>query len=266
MGRTQNRLKLAAVAALVIGGGATLGLWAADGPNLGDWEVHDMKRPKPPVVDPGAAGTPDQPGKPPSDAVVLFGGQNTDMWDGKWKVQDGVLVAGGGDFKTKEAYGDCQFHIEWSAPTPPQGEGQGRGNSGVYFMGQYEVQVLDSHQNETYADGQAAALYGQYPPLVNVTRPPGEWNTYDIIFHGPRFGADGKVERPATVTVLHNGVLVQNHSVMTGPSGHHSRPPYKQHPEKLPISLQDHGNPVRFRNIWIRPLGETPTGEAKQAE
>jgi hypothetical protein len=139
---------------------------------------------------------------------------------------------------------------------PPVGEDQGRGNSGVFLMGLYEIQVLDSYQSKTYADGQASAVYGQFPPQVNASRPPGQWQTYDIIFHAPRFAKDGKVLRPARVTVLHNGVLVQDNVELSGPTGHHVRPPYQPTADKLPLSLQDHANPVRFRNIWIRELGE----------
>ena len=158
--------------------------------------------------------------------------------------------------RTKDAYGDCQLHVEWSAPNPPIGTDQDRGNSGVFLHGLYEIQVLDSYNNVTYADGEAAAVYGQYPPLVNAARPPGDWQTYDIIFHGPRFDADGKLLRKATVTVFFNGVLVQDHVELTGPTEHHQRPPYKPTPEKLPLSLQDHNHPVRYRNLWIRELKE----------
>ena len=229
-----------------------------------EWEIHDMKRPKPPAVDPGTPGTQEQAGKPPSDAVVLFDGKDLSKWqgagaagEGGWKVQDGYMeIAGKGGIATKDEFGDCQLHVEWRAPSPPKGDGQGRGNSGVYLMERYEVQVLDSFQADTYADGQASALYGQYPPLVNASRPPGQWQTYDILFRGPRFDSSGKVTRPATVTVLHNGVLTQDHSELVGPSGHHAQPPYQKHAEKGRISLQNHGDPVRYRNIWIRPLPE----------
>ena len=245
------------VLSAVVMAGAAVWVVADEGPQLGKWKVHDMSRPKPPVVTPGTASTPEQPGKPPSDAVVLFDGTNLDQWSGgQWKVEGGAMVAQGGNIQTKEAFGDCQLHIEWATPTPPKGESQGRGNSGVFLMGMYEVQVLDSYQSETYADGQAAALYGQFPPLVNASRPPGEWQTYDIIFRAPRFEGD-KVKQPARVTVLHNGVLVQDATELMGRSAHKSIPSYAPHPEKLPIRLQDHGDPVRFRNIWIRPLDES---------
>jgi len=226
------------------------------------WAVHDESRPHPKVVTPGTESTPQQPGRPPSDAVVLFDGKDLSKWQGTkgdeagWKVENGELVVVGksGDIVTKEPYGDCQLHVEWAAPTPPSGTSQGRGNSGVKIMGRYEVQVLDSYQADTYADGQAGALYGQYPPLVNAVRPPGQWQTYEIVFHGPRFSSDGKVERPATATVLLNGVLVQDHAELKGTTAHNSPGVYKQHAEKEPLLLQDHGNPVRFRNIWIRQL------------
>jgi hypothetical protein len=161
-----------------------------------------------------------------------------------------------GFIHTRQPFGDCQLHVEFAEPVPATGADQGRGNSGVFLMGLYEIQVLDSYQNKTYADGQAGAVYGQFPPQVNASRPPGQWQEYDIIFHGPRFANDGKLLRPARMTVLHNGVLVQDSVELSGPTAHHERPPYKPTPEKLPLSLQDHGNPVRFRNIWIRALGE----------
>jgi 3-keto-disaccharide hydrolase len=230
-----------------------------------EWPIHDETRPQPKVVDPGTAGTQARPGTPPSDAVVLFDGKDLSKWrtvkDGtaaKWKVADGAMqvVKGAGDIQTADGYGDAQIHVEWAAPSPAAGEGQHRGNSGVFPMGFYEIQVLDSYQSKTYPDGQAGALYGQYPPLVNASRPPGQWQTYDIVFRGPRFDSSGKVLRPARVTVLHNGVLVQDNRELSGPTAHKARPPYAAHPEKLPLKLQDHGDPVRYRNIWIRELGD----------
>jgi hypothetical protein len=167
------------------------------------------------------------------------------------------VVGGAGGIATRQGFGDVQLHVEWAAPTPATGEGQERGNSGVYLMSTYEVQVLDSYQNVTYADGQAAAIYGQYPPLVNASRPPGQWQTYDIIFHRPRFGEGGKLLRPARVTVLHNSVLVQDDVALTGPTAHQKRPPYTPHPDRMPLLLQDHGAPVRYRNIWLRELRES---------
>jgi hypothetical protein len=230
------------------------------------WKIHDMNRPVPPVVDAGSASTQDSPGRRPADATVLFDGTDLSKWqhkDGtaaKWKVENGYaeVVAKTGYIYTKQAFGDCQLHVEFREPTPPHGESQERGNSGVFLMGLYEVQVLDSYENKTYADGQASAVYGQYPPLVNASRPPGQWQWYDIVFHGPRFDAGGKLLRPARETVFHNGVLVQDNVELSGPTEHGERPPYKATPEKLPLALQDHGDPVRFRNIWIREL---KTGE-----
>ena len=229
-----------------------------------NWLNHDRHRPLPPVVDPGTASTPEKPGRPPSDAIVLFDGTNLDHWaamDGtpsKWVVRDGFMecVRDAGYIRTRRNFGDCQLHLEWAAPLPVSGSGQGRGNSGVFFgLNRYEIQVLDSYQNTTYADGSAASVYGQYPPLVNASRPPGEWQSYDILYTAPRFDGAGKLLSPARVTVFHNGVLVQNNVEFTGPSTWVGRPPYSAHPEKLPIALQDHGNPVRYRNIWVRELG-----------
>ena len=226
------------------------------------WKIHDPDRPVPPVIDAGTPSTQDSPGRAPTDAVVLFDGKDLSKWahkDGspaKWKVENGYaeVVTKTGYIHTREAFGDCQLHVEFAEPVPPKGESQERGNSGVFLMGLYEIQVLDSYKNKTYADGQASAVYGQYPPLVNASRPPGQWQTYDIVFHGPHFNKDGKVLRPARVTVFHNGVLVQDNVELTGPTGHGKRPPYTPHAEKLPLALQDHDNPVRFRNIWIRKL------------
>ena len=230
-----------------------------DTPRLPDgFRVHDADRPRPPVVDPGPA--PSAPAKPPADAIVLFDGADLDAWQGrggaaKWDlVGDAMRVNGTGDIRTKQTFGDCQLHVEWSAPLPVKGDSQGRGNSGVFFFGRYEVQILDSYDNPSYADGQAAALYGQKPPLVNACRPPGEWNVYDIVFVAPRFGDDGSLLSPARVTVMHNGIVVQLDEHMLGPSAHRSLPKYQAHEPKGPIRLQDHGNPVRFRNIWVRPL------------
>jgi hypothetical protein len=220
-----------------------------------------MDRPQPPIVRAGPASA---PLPPPSDAIVLFDGTSLAKWrsadstggPAKWKVEDGYMevVAGTGAIRTDQSFGDVQLHVEWRTPTPPKGESQERGNSGVFLMGRYEVQVLDSYNNVTYPDGQAAAIYGEFPPLVNASRPPGEWQTYDIVFHAPRFDGYGKVVSPARATVLHNGVLVQDNTVLTGPTAHSARMPYEAHPARLPISLQDHGNPMRFRNIWVREL------------
>ena len=205
---------------------------------------------EPTRIDPGP------PGGSPSDAVVLFDGKDLSAWEGadNWLVADGIATANGGSISTRQAFGDCQAHVEWASPAEVSGEGQGRGNSGFYLQGLYEVQVLDSFDNVTYFDGQAGAIYKQSPPLVNACRKPGEWQTYDIIFRAPRFNADGQVVEPAYVTVLHNGVLIQNHFALEGATSWDSAPAYAAHPDKLPISIQDHGNPVRFRNIWVRDL------------
>ena len=224
------------------------------------WPIHDENRPQPKVVDPGPAGG--MVG-PPADAIVLFDGKDVSRWradkgggPAPWKVMDGAMVvtAGTGGIHTADGFGDCQLHVEWSSPSPAEGSGQDRGNSGVFLMGMYEIQVLDSYNSKTYADGQASAVYGQYPPLVNASRAPGQWQTYDIIWHGPRFDASGKLTRPAHVTVFHNGVLTQDNVELTGPTGHHVRPPYVAGPDKLPLALQDHNHPVRYRNIWLREL------------
>lgn len=222
-------------------------------------EATEFYTPVPPKVTPGAYNV-----APPSDAIVLFDGKNLDAFvsaeDGSgpagWTVENGelVVVKGQGDIQSKMAFGDAQYHVEWSAPTEIVGEGQGRGNSGFFLMGMYEVQVLDSYESKTYTNGQAGSIYKQFPPLVNALRPAGEWNYYDIIFKAPRFNKDGMLTSPATVTLLMNGVVVQNNVILRGPTEYIGIPNYKAHPEKLPIKLQDHGNPVRFRNIWVREL------------
>ena len=223
------------------------------------WSQHSMDRPRPPVVDPGPERA---PVPPPADAIVLFDHGSLSAWrqhDGspaRWAV-DGDSFAvepGTGNIVTARAFGDCQLHVEWAAPTPPNGLGQERGNSGVFLMGLYEVQVLDSYHNDTYPDGQAAAVYGQFPPLVNASRPPGRWQSYDIIFHRPRFDASGAVTSPARLTVFHNGVLVQDNVALSGPTANKERPPYHVTPDSLPLELQDHHNRVRYRDIWIRPI------------
>ena len=203
---------------------------------------------EPPIVTPG-----EKPSDAPSDAVILFDGKDLSAWKGAetWKVEDGAMVVGKQMIESKEAFGDCQLHIEWSAPTPPVGESQGRGNSGVFF-GPYELQVLDSYDNKTYYDGQAASIYKQTPPMANAMKAPGDWNVYDIAWTAPRFKADGSLESPAYITVFHNGVLVQNHFELLGNTPFSDPPSYNQHDVKQPIRLQDHGNPVRFRNIWVR--------------
>src|ERR1700682_5595879 len=226
------------------------------------WKPNDPDRPLPPVIEPGTPSTQDRPGRPPSDAIVLFDGKDLSQWAGedgqaaKWKVGDGYIevVPHSGKVHTRHPFGACQLHVEFAEPAPPVGEDQGRGNSGVFLMGLYEIKVLDSYQSKTYADGQASGVYGQFPPQVNASRPPGQWQTYDIIFHGPRFDPSGKLVRPAHITAFDNGVLVQDNVELTGPTGHHVRPPYTAGPDKLPLALQDHNHPVRYRNIWLREL------------
>lgn len=215
---------------------------------------------KPAIVTPGKTNS-----DPPSDAVVLFDGSDLSQWRGgeNWSVQEGAMVTGKGMLTTQAEFGDCQLHIEWSAPVPAQGSGQGRGNSGVFLMGRYELQVLDSYENETYPDGQAGAIYKQTPPAVNATRPPSEWNTYDVFWTAPRFDEDGKLVSPAYITVMHNGVLILNHFELLGDTPFHRPPQYTAHPPTGPISLQDHGNPVRFRNIWVREF-KPAKGEQKR--
>ena len=236
----------------------------SDTPRLpdGKWRVHDSARPLPRVITPGTCSTQAVVGKAPSDASVLFDGKDLSHWVGggggaaPWKVVDGAMVIapGKGAIASKSKFGDCQIHIEWASPDPPHGSDQGRGNSGVIIMGRYEIQVLDSYENLTYADGGASAIYGQYPPLVNASRPPGQWQTYDIIFTAPRFTADGLVKSPAYSTVLHNGVLVHNHTAHVGEMAYRAVGQYHKHGDREPIVLQDHGHPVKFRNIWVREI------------
>jgi hypothetical protein len=241
----------------------------ANNPRLPDgFRVHDSERPLPRVITPGASAA-----EAPSDAYVLFDGTDLSEWVGTvstnkkrrynpqgealWTIKDGYMeVNNTGNLISKKAFGDCQIHLEWAAPDSPNDlkkKGQGRSNSGVFIMGKYEVQILDCYENTSYADGMTAAVYGQHPALVNACRKPGEWQTYDIIFTAPRF-EDDKMVSPAIVTVIHNGVLVQNHTAYLGPSTHKKLPVYQPHADKLPISLQDHNNPIRYRNIWVREL------------
>lgn len=222
-----------------------------------EWLPNDVNRPHPGVVTPGA-----QPGGAPSDAIILFDGKDLSAWQGadgndaRWKVVDGAMeiVPRTGNIHTKQAFGDCQLHIEWKEPSPDTGTDQSRGNSGVMMMSSYEIQVLDMDDNTTYADGGAGAIYGQYPPLVTASRKSGEWQAYDIVFRRPRFDADGHLMTPARVTIFLNGVVVQDNTTPTGPTAFHDRAPYLPGPDKYPLTLQDHGSPVQFRNIWIRPL------------
>jgi hypothetical protein len=232
------------------------------------WHVHDGERPQPVVVTPGQPSTQEKVGTAPSDAIVLFDGKDLSKWkmekdgaEAAWKVENGYMevVPKSGYMVTKDEFGpDVQLHVEFATP-PPEGDGQHRGNSGVFLFGRYEIQVLDSYNNPTYPDGQATAIYGYRPPLVNASLPPGMWQTYDIIFEGPRF-KDDKLEKPAVTTILHNGVVTQNHTVLIGETPHKQVGTYHAHPEKGPLKLQDHGNPMRFRNIWIREI-QMPSAE-----
>lgn len=218
------------------------------------YAIHDINRPQPRRVASGGALVV----APPSDATILFDGTTTEAWEGSWIIADGILIAtkGGPTFTTRESFRDCQLHLEWRIPAGRKVRGQKGGNSGVFLMGLYEVQILESARNETYPDGQAGALYGQFPPLVNASRPQGEWQSYDIIFKAPVY-TDGAVTTPAQVTVIHNGVVVQAAQNYRGPSAHKRQPAYPaKHPEAAPLSLQWHGDPIEFRNIWIRPLGD----------
>ena len=228
---------------------------AAAGQALPPPEETEVWKPAPAAVDPGRHG------HPPSDAIVLFDGTDLSEWRGRdgearWKIEDGAMTVrpGAGSLTTKRGFGDVQLHVEWRTPTEIVGESQGRGNSGVFLMGLYEVQVLDSWENPTYVNGQAASVYKQHIPLVNASRAPGEWQAYDIIFTAPRFGADGDLERRAAMTVLHNGVLVQNHVTLEGPTVFRGVPRYEAHADRLPIMLQNHRNDVSYRNIWVREL------------
>lgn len=222
--------------------------------------------PEPPVIEPGTAST------APSDAIVLFDGTDTSAFENaeSWKVENGYMQVGKSNIRTKQSFGDCQLHIEFCSPEVVKGNGQGRGNSGVYLMSKYEVQVLDSYDNKTYYDGQCGAVYKQQPPTVNACRGPGQWQAYDIIFTAPRFNDDGTVKSKAYVTVLHNGVLIHNHFELQGGTFWAEPPSYKTHAEKLPLMLQNHGNPVRYRNIWVRenisPIVGTKPAAAAETE
>lgn len=229
-----------------------------------EWRQHDMSRPKPAAVEPVAITL---PAPVPADAVILFDGKDLSKWQSArgeaaaWTVGNGYIEVkpGTGPIRTREGYGDVQLHVEWASPSPPKGTGQDRGNSGIFLMSRYEVQVLDSYQADTYADGQAGAIYGQYPPLVNASRAPGEWQAFDIYFRRPRFAADGRVLTPARITVVQNGILVQDNEELRGGTSWLKTLPYAAHADKAPIELQDHGHPVRFRNIWVRDVPERPT-------
>ena len=228
-----------------------------DTPFLPDskWRVHDGTRPQPRIVTPATTDA-----APPSDAIIQFNGTDLSKWSGregeaKWKVENGYMEATTtGDIETYNHFGDCQVHLEWAAPAEVIGNSQGRGNSGVFLMGLYEIQVLDGYDNPTYADGLTASIYGEYPPLVNACRKPGEWQTYDIIFEAPSWKNDHLV-KAAYITVIHNGVVVHHRKKALGPTGHRNVANYETpHAPTGPLKLQDHGNPVRYRNVWIRPL------------
>jgi hypothetical protein len=224
----------------------------------GDPKLTEFWTPVPKVIVPGN-GT-----EAPSDAIVLFDGKNLDEFTtekgqpAKWEVKDGIatIVPGSGSIITKKEFADCQIHVEWRSPSVIKGEGQGRGNSGLKIQRRYELQVMDSYNNPTYTNGQAGSVYKQTRPLVNACRKPGEWQTYDIVYTAPRFNDDGTVKTPAYITVLHNGVLVQNHTEIKGTTEYIGEAKYKKHPFKQPLLIQEHGNPVSYRNIWIREINE----------
>lgn len=235
-----------------------------------EWEVHDMKRPQPAAVTPGEPSTDEKAGTAPSDAVVLFDGKDLSQWtngggEAKWTVADGYFEVkpGAGNMETKKQFGDIQLHIEWYEQPDIDGKSQHRGNSGVFLQGMYEIQVLDNYKSETYPDGTAGGLYGQYPPQVNACRPPGKWNIYDIIYHPAKI-ENGKVTKPATATAFFNGVLVQDNMDILGPTHHGALTNYDGvTTDKGPIQLQDHGSKVRFRNVWVRELKEKPAAASK---
>ncbi|NQV31094.1 MAG: DUF1080 domain-containing protein [Phycisphaeraceae bacterium] len=254
--RVSKRNKISALLVVAVVTGVSLTSYAQK--RASQYKVHGRDREQPSVVTPG-----DRPSDPPSDAIILFDGKDLSKWQkgqGKpatWKVENGTMavVRKGGSIVTRQSFGDCQLHIEWASPASGEGDGQGRGNSGIKFMGKYELQVLDSYKNITYADGQAGAIYGQYPAMVNASKGPGQWQSYEVIFRRPVFDDQGAVVRPASITAFHNGVLVQDHSELLGGTSGASRS-YRKHAEKLPLQLQDHSHPVRYRNIWIRELPE----------
>ncbi len=222
-----------------------------------DPKLTEIWKPEAPIVTPGKTAA-----DAPSDAIVLFDGKNLDGWESEkggaagWTISENAMTVkpGSGGIKTKQGFGDCQMHIEWRAPIVVKGEGQGRGNSGIFLMEQYELQVLDMYNNKTYSNGQAGSIYKQTIPLANASRKPGEWQTYDILFTAPEFYEDGRVKSAARITVLHNGVLIQNNTTIWGGTQYIGIAKYEKHASALPIMLQDHGDLVSFRNIWIRPL------------
>ena len=236
------RSLLAAAVAIAIGTTATLAYQKYE---------SGIVWPEPKVITPG-----DVPGSPPSDAVVLFDGKDLSKWvnGDKWEIKDGYAITRKTDIRTKDSFGDCQLHVEFATPIKVSGSGQGRGNSGVFLSDRYELQILDSFNNKTYFEGQCGSIYNQMPPMVNVCRKPGEWQAYDVIYTAPRFAEDGKLTTPGYITVLQNGVVVQNHHEIIGETFFDKPPSYTKHPVKQPIHLQFHGNETMFRNIWIREM------------
>ncbi len=235
---------------------AVIGL-NAQNRNGGDPKLTEVWTPEAPIITPGKTAS-----DAPADAVVLFDGKDLSKWkakdggDVKWKIENGAFTVapGTGEITSKEAFGDCQLHIEWRTPSVVKGEGQGRGNSGIFLMSNYELQILDSYNNKTYSNGQAGSIYKQLIPLANASRKPGEWQTYDVIFTAPRFSDKGLLLSPARITVIHNGVLIQNNAAIWGGTQYIGIASYDKHPDRMPIILQDHGDLVSFRNIWIRNL------------
>jgi hypothetical protein len=222
----------------------------------GDPKMTEVWKPEPKIVTPAPRAW-----DAPSDAITLFDGKDFSKWntasgkgDIKWKLEQDMMTVSGGAIQTKEAFGDCQLHVEWKAPSVVKGEGQGRGNSGIFLMGRYELQILDSYNNRTYSNGQAGSIYKQHIPLVNANRKPGEWQTYDVVFTAPRFKADSSLQSPARVTIFLNGILVQNNVSLWGSTQYIGLAAYEMHREKEPLMLQDHGDAVSFRNIWVREL------------
>jgi hypothetical protein len=257
---------LAGFAAVIVAADAKLGYTNTPLVPGTKWRVHDGERPQPRIVTP--ADTFSHGAKPPSDATVLFDGNDLSQWTvnnapPRWKVENGYMevVGGTGSIRTKERFADFQLHIEFATPAEVKGNGQGRGNSGILFNGNYEVQVLDSYDNPTYPDGQAGGLYGQTPPLANASKPPGQWQSYDIIWESPRWDADQKLVKKAAVTVIHNGVVLHHRREFSGNTPHQNNGNYdRPHDPEVFIQLQDHGNPMRFRNVWLRKLGEYDQG------
>lgn len=253
----QNSVRLKTLTATAAAASCLMLVFAVElvGQAVNQEQSTTASMPEPKIVDPGSNGA------APADAIVLFDGKDLSQWVGKdgsaakWAVKDGMATVNStGSITTKQEFGDMQLHIEWATPAEVKGEGQGRGNSGVLLQNRYEVQILDSYNNKTYVNGQAGSVYKQYPPLVNASRKPGEWQAYDIIFRAPTFDDQGNVTKRAHITVMHNGVLVQDHVEVMGTTSHDQAPKYEKHPAKQPFSLQDHGNPMRFRNIWVRTL------------